>query len=141
MLLNSDIAKLLPVGTPIRFSDATYARPTKRWLEEDFWKWFTSWRFEMGLSNWTRRNDCDNFARAYAQAAQDCHALSVARRGEGEAEGLAVGEFHYYSQRLHGWHAIVIAVVETGLIFVEPQNNRQLVLTESELRSCVFCYF
>lgn len=94
----------------------------------------------MGLNKWTRRNDCDNFARSYAQSANDCHALTLQRLGE-DPEGLAVGEYHYFSTKLNGWHAIVVAVTENGLTFIEPQNNRLLVLTSQELRSCVFCYF
>lgn len=130
-----EIRALLPVQTPAYFGDATYAKPTLNWLQTKFWDWFSKWRWEMGLNKWTRKHDCDNFARAYVSAAHDCHALTT---GD-DSEGLAVGELWYVTKV--GPHAIVCAVTDHGLIFIEPQNNHQLILTQSELDSCFFVHF
>lgn len=123
-------------------SDATFAAPRLAWLSGPFWEYFTALRWNvMGADgkdarSWTRKNDCDNFARAYAQAAQDCHAIST---GSG-AEALAVGEFFYHSPR--GPHAIVVAFCERPQpVFIEPQNNTVLALTPAEVASAFFIRF
>lgn len=132
-------AQALRLSVPLSFggiySDETYAIPTRRWLLEDFWAWFYERRLELGLMKWTRNNDCDNFARAYAQYAADCHALT-----SDQTEGLAVGEF-YYRQASGGGHAIVIALTDVGVIYIEPQTGKQLELTQEEIGSCFFVRF
>lgn len=131
------LRQLLPLSAPVLFSDATYAKPTIRWLKGEFWDWFQKSRWDLGLSRWTRKNDCDNFARAYAQAAQDCHSLSVGNN----SDALAVGEF-WYHQAKGGAHAIIIAVTDRpGLTFIEPQTGGELTLTEQEFQSCFFVRF
>lgn len=117
--------------------DARYQAPTLVWLRGPFWEWFRKERWAANLDKWTRRNDCDNFARAYAQAAQDCHALTTA----GTEEGLAVGEV-FYTKAGAGGHAIVTAFVgDAAPIFIEPQNNAVLPLTPDELSSVFFVRF
>lgn len=132
----SEIRLDLPLLAPAYLSDATYAKPTLRWLSSTFWDWFWEQRTGLGLRVWSRRNDCDNFARAYCQAAADAHALSSGNNDE----GLAVGEFWYQRER-GGPHAIVIAYTDAGRVFIEPQNGRRLELSEPELKSCFFVRF
>ncbi|HEY1109137.1 MAG TPA: hypothetical protein VGE76_10910 [Opitutaceae bacterium] len=118
--------------------DEGYAVPTRDWLLGPFWAWFQKDRWARGLTKWERRNDCDNFARAYAQAAQDCHALS----NGSDQEGVAVGEF-FYTQAKGGGHAIVAAFVDSParLIFIEPQTGREVTLTPEEQASAFFVRF
>lgn len=117
-------------------ADVSYAKPTLKWLQGPFWDWFQKTRWDLGLSKWTRKNDCDNFARAYAQAAQDCHSLTSE-----DSDALAVGEFWYHREK-GGAHAIVVAVTDQpGLTFIEPQNGQILKLTEQEFQSCFFVRF
>jgi hypothetical protein len=130
-----ELRQAVPLGFGGIFSDDSFAIPTKRWLLEDFWVWFYERRLELGLMKWTRNNDCDNFARAYAQYAADCHALT-----SNQTEGLAVGEF-YYRPASGGGHAIVIALTDEGVIFIEPQTGKQLQLTQEEISSCFFVRF
>jgi hypothetical protein len=133
-----DLRMLLPLGPQVIMADAAYACPTEAWLSGKFWDWFHGMRWNLGLNNWTRRNDCDNFARAYAQAAADAHALTELGN---EVEGLAVGEFYYFRAVDHGAHAIVVAVTENGLRFIEPQNGQFIKLSEEEINSCFFARF
>lgn len=127
----------VPFSAPAIFADANYAVPTLAWLQGPFWDWFQKCRWDLGLKSWARRNDCDNFARAYAQAAADCHALTAS--GDA-AEGLAVGEWYYHSPG--GPHAICVAAIEDdALTFVEPQNGQRLTLTPTEISSCFFARF
>lgn len=131
----TEIRADLPIVAPAYFADASYAKPTLRWLLSDFWEWFEESRWRLGLLKWERRNDCDNFARAYCQAAADCHALSTGQSGD----GLAVGEYWYQSP--NGPHAVVVAYTDVGRVFVEPQSGKQLFLLPQEVNSCFFARF
>lgn len=116
-----------PAWVQVIFADTEYAKPTLRWLTDKFWPWFQRQRFNLGLNRWTRKNDCDNFARAYAQAAADCHALT----GGNELEGLAVGEF-FYIRKDGVAHAINVAFTDSGKVFIEPQTGEVIFLTPIE---------
>lgn len=123
---------------PMIMADADYAKPTTAWLRDAFWPWFQKQRFALGLHKWTRKNDCDGFARAYAQYASDCHALTS---GEGR-EGLAVGEFFYVgTSHVQGPHAIIVAFTDDGKIYIEPQTGERLSLTPTEELSCFHVRF
>lgn len=120
----------------IRFADDSYARPTLAWLQGAFWDSFQADRFDK-VGSYSRKNDCDNWARAYAQHAQDCHAMS---NGNAD-EALAVGEF-FYTKTDGSGHAICMAVVDGfRLAFIEPQNGTELHLTPNEIASCSFARF
>lgn len=123
-------------------ADTDYACPTLRWLQGPFWDSFQADRWAKGLRVWERKNDCDNFARAYAQHAQDCHALSRRTQdADSSTEGLAVGEIFYTQEKSGGGHAIVCAFTDAGRLFIEPQNGLTLALTEREIDSIFFVRF
>ena len=130
------LRSLFPSTAYFNAADVSYAKPTEHWLKDVFWPWFWMDRTNKGLLKWDRRNDCDSFARSYVQSAQDCHALTQGN----EDEGLAVGQF-YYHRDIGGAHAIVAAVTESGLTFIEPQNGRLLALTPKEISTCYLCLF
>lgn len=136
-LSRSELTLLLPPFGYKLLVDESYAKATTGWYLQTFYPWFRRGRADLGLTGWTRKHDCDNFARAYCQAAQDCHSLSQ----ENSAEALAVGEFFYYQEKTHSNHAIVCAVTEKGLIHIEPQTGELLFLTASELLSCSYVRF
>ena len=121
---------------PVVTADLDYATPTLRWLLGPFWNHFRARRGALG--KWTAKNDCDNFARAYAQDAQDSHALS---KGS-EAQALAVGEI-FYVQDSGGGHAINAAFVDNPprLVFIEPQTGQAVDLTPAERASIFFARF
>lgn len=120
--------------TRVWFADDTFARPKLSWLLGAFYDAFREDRFNK-VGRYSRKNDCDNFARAFAQLAQDCHAISAGS----DAEALAIGEFFYQSR--NGPHAIVVAFTDAGRKFIEPQTGRVLELTEGEAMSCTFARF
>lgn len=117
------------------FADDAFARPTLHWLQGAFWDAFQRDRWEK-VGTYTRKNDCDNWARAYAQLAQDCHAATAGN----DADALAVGEF-WYVRDAGGAHAIACAFVESGLVWIEPQTGRDLLLSAAEFQSCTFVRF
>lgn len=127
-----------PTCPHVLLADSEFAVPTLRWLQGPFWNWFRLTRWSFNLDRWQRKNDCDNFARAYAQAAQDCHALSPGN----DSEGLAVGEV-FYTKASGGSHAIIVAYVgeDCARVFIEPQNNEAITLTEDEIKSAYFVRF
>lgn len=132
----AEIRLAMPLLAPVYLCDSTYGVPTFRWLSGPFWDWFWEYRTSLGLRVWNRRNDCDNFARAYCQAASDAHALTNGNNDE----GLAVGEF-WYRRENGGAHAIVCAFTDLGRVFIEPQTGKQLTLSEPEIKSCFFARF
>lgn len=137
-MTNQEIRSQFPSWTTAIISDETYGKPKTAWLRDKFWPWFQQMRWNLGLDKWTRRNDCDNFARAYAQACADCHALTVGNQDE----GLAVGEFCYIgTSHVQGAHAIIVAFTDEGKIYIEPQTGQRLALTPSEELSCFFVRF
>lgn len=135
-MTSKDIRILLPVTAYFYAADENYAKPALAWLTDVFWNWFWADRTNKGLLKWDRRNDCDNFARAYAQSCEDCHAITAGNTDE----GLAVGQF-YYHQDIGGVHAIVAAVTENGLTFIEPQTGAVLKLTDKEISTAFLCLF
>jgi len=130
---NVELQALLPRQAIL--PDLTYAQPTLAWLQGAFWQSFKADRWAK-VGSYTRKNDCDNWARAYAQHAQDCHAMS---KGS-DAEGLAVGEFFYTKDSGEG-HAICIAVINDQVTYLEPQDGLTLNLTINEILSCAFVRF
>ena len=134
----AEIRAQFPSWVPVILADASYGVPTVRWLGEQFWPWYQRQRWNLGLDKWERRNDCDNHARAYAQYAADCHALT----GSGAGEGLAVGEFFYVAtSHVQGPHAINVAFTDEGKVYLEPQTGRRLTLAPSEELSCFHVRF
>lgn len=120
-------------------SDQTYACPQSEWLLGPFWSWYWETFTALGVMKWERTNDCDDFAMRYATAAKLCH--SITKGGVGNPEGLAVGEF-WYQQDASGGHAIVVAMTpDKGLIFIEPQNGKEMKLSASEIASCILAKF
>ena len=114
--------------------DESYAVPTSHWLFGVFLREWKSARQADGLMGYVRRNDCDNFARSCAVAAQDAWAKTPAATPE-DAEAVAVGEFCYHRSDGRGAHAIVAAITDDGLTFVEPQLCERVALTPAEIAS------
>lgn len=136
----AQLRALLPAGCQSFFADDEYAEPTQEWITGKFYPWFWQMRTALGLRAYDRRNDCDNFARAAAQAAEDCHALTPATSDGARASALAVGEF-WYTKDAGGAHAICCASIGGALIFFEPQNGDILKLSAKEISTCFFARF
>lgn len=141
ILTAAQIRSYYPQGA-VFVSDGTFATPTSVWLERVFYPWFWEFRTQLGLRAYSRKNDCDNFARSASSAAQDCHALTNDGASPGEkAEGLAIGEF-WYRKTDGEMHAINTGIFDAGVRrFWEPQTGQFLELTPEEIASCTFVYF
>jgi hypothetical protein len=138
MVTAEEIRSQFPSWVTVIMADATYGKPTVAWVREHFWPWFQRQRFNLGLLKWERTNDCDNFARAFAQYASDCHALTPGLQGE----GLAVGEFYYIgTTHVQGPHAIAVAITDEGKVYFEPQTGQRIALSPTEELSCFFVRF
>lgn len=137
MISAEQLRAAFPFQALVILADTEYAEPELAWLQSEFWDWFKARRWKLGLDRWTRRNDCDNFARSYAQDCADCWAVTP---GPPDCEGCAVGEFFYVSR--NGPHAIVIAcTADRGRVYIEPQTGGTLTLTPQEEQSCFFVRF
>jgi len=132
----ADLRSLFPSTAYFYAADDSYAKPALAWLLGPFWAWFWNDRTNKGLLAWDRRNDCDNFARSYTQGCEDCHAITAGNTDE----GLAVGQF-YYHRDIGGAHAIVAAVTDAGLVFIEPQTGLRLALSPKEISTAFLVLF
>lgn len=130
-MTRAELAVYFPQWCQPFFYDTTYAKPKLAWLTDKFWPWFKNARWKSNTDKWTRKNDCDNFARAYCVFAQDAHADTPLN----DDEGLAVGEFCYVRSSGEA-HAIVVALTDVGLVYIEPQTGEVLGLTPQEKSSC-----
>lgn len=88
---------------------------------------------DIGIVNWDTRFDCNWFASLYISTA-NAHFASAAWHSETPAQSLALGEFWYHRDQ-GGWHAIVTAVTDQGVVFIEPQTGRLVKLTAGERQS------
>ncbi len=111
------------------FSDENYNIPTTEWVFNKFYPWFQGELKRYGVSEWTKKFDCDDFAAFFRILAQICH-----KKSKGTTDGLAIGEVHY-EQSDASFHAVNVVLTEKGPIFIEPQTGQQLILTKDEEKS------
>lgn len=133
-MTSAELRSLLPTPGWLApfFYDGSYARVTNDWLFNKFTPWFIRDRKQRQLGTWSRKNDCDNAARTFCVLAQDAHVNT-----DQPDEAVAVGEFCYIaSTHVQGPHAIVLAVTEDGVVFLEPQDGRRLTLSPTEIQTC-----
>jgi hypothetical protein len=132
----ADIRQQFPAWSPFLPAEDAYALVEWAWLRDVFYPRFRAERQRLGASTYARRNDCDDFARAYAQLCQDCWANTP---GDEPEAAVAVGEFWYVSRS--GPHAINVAFTDQGKIYIEPQTGLRLALTPQEELSCIAVRF
>lgn len=111
--------------------DTGYAEVNSAWLK-GYYDAFRSEIFRQGVTKWDERFDCNHFATYYAALAQTKFYLANFQ-SRTPAQSLAVGTFWYRSAR--GNHAIVMALTERGLLFIEPQTGAELQLAPAERAS------
>lgn len=78
-----------------------------------------------GLVQWDSRYDCNHFAALWVSLAQARYA-AAAWHSDTKAQTLALAEVWFYSAS--GGHAIVAAVTDRGLVYLEPQTGREITL-------------
>lgn len=91
-----------------------------------------------GLVKWDARYDCNHFASLYISLAQSSYTVAT-WHSETKAQTLALAEVWYRPGNGVGGHAIVAAMTERGLVYVEPQNGRELTLSPAERASIFLC--
>jgi hypothetical protein len=90
--------------------------------------------FKAGITKWDARFDCNHFAAYYIAKAQMQYYLSNFHSSTA-AQTLALAEFWYRPGGGAQGHAIVAAITDQGLLFIEPQTGQRLVLTQAEHES------
>jgi hypothetical protein len=132
---HDDVVKMLKdaglVNAAVFAIDSSYAKPTTSWLTGKFYEYYSNWLDLNGLSQWRAKWDCDNFSSSYYTFAQACHVAS--NRPE---EGLTVGELFYRRDIDGAGHAIIVAITDEGVIFIEPQDGKEFQLSVKEKASC-----
>jgi hypothetical protein len=91
----------------------------------------------LGVVGWQTRADCKEFARLYIAVAQARYANAAFYSFELPPE-LALAEVWYVKDNGKD-HAIVAAITEKGLTFVEPQTGDVIALSDAERDSINFC--
>jgi hypothetical protein len=120
------------------FSGASgYCLATEQWLLGPYALYFDQMLKSLGVHGYKTQWNCKDFSSLYRMFAQRCHADTL--RPE-RPERLAIGEI-WYQTRTGGGHAINVAVLgvePTRLLFVEPQSQLAVTLTEAEIASIAY---
>lgn len=112
--------------------DAAYAQVSSAALPQ-LYDEFRAEIFRKGVTKWDEKFDCNHFAAYYVALAQTKFYLDNFH-SRTSARSLAVGVYWFESQRL-GPHAVVAALTERGLLFIEPQTGQEITLTAVEKQS------
>ena len=123
------------------FGGLIYDCPSKDYMEGVFYASFRAWLGQEGVLDWTIPWECRDFARAYATLAQVANSKNASRPNN--ADACAVGEvwFHPDSQPVFSDHAINVMIIDGKLIFIDPQNNTEWPMSETEMQSITFLRF
>lgn len=116
-------------------ADNTYAEVNSAALPA-YYDWFRSKLFDLGVTRWDARQDCDDFANLYADflhlrfylAQWDSPSLP-------QAQGVAVARVYYRPEGGTQNHAINALATERGILYVEPQTGQVLNLSLPEFQS------
>lgn len=101
-----------------------------------YYDWFRSKLFDLGVTRWNAKHDCDDFANLYADLLQLRFYLAQWEAGPiPDAEALAVARYWYRPNAGLGGHAINAIATQRGLVFVEPQTGEVLKLSPNEVAS------
>lgn len=113
------------------FGDSAYATASSDWIRA-FADDYRNEMFRLGVAKWDKRYDCNHFTTAYVSFAQ-IKFYAANFQSWTQAQTLAVGELWYRPAWAGGQsHAIVIAVTESGVRYVEPQTQQFVTLTDNE---------
>jgi hypothetical protein len=115
--------------------DTAYAEVNSAWLA-GYGDTFNSEIFRLNVTKWDARFDCNHFATFYVALAQLKFYVEQFNTFI-KADSLAVGEL-WYRPASGGAHAIVFALTERGLVLIEPQTRKEVVLTPDEWASRFF---
>jgi hypothetical protein len=121
------VSRLYPQKTT--FGDSAYHLVKKDWIFQSLYPFFRAEMERWGVVQWSKKFDCEDFARTFKVLAQACHLKS-----RGQEDGIAIGEIDY-TQESGEYHCINVAFTDVGVVFMEPQSGKELKLTENEKNS------
>lgn len=132
-LTNGDIRP--PAQLPSGFAGDTAYAVVRADALPALYENFSSVLSSQGLVKWDGRYDCNHFAALYVALSQTKFTVA-AWHSETKAQTLALCEVWYLQGGQPGkGHAVVGAMTESGMIYIEPQNGQQVALTQSEINS------
>ncbi len=131
------MGQLIGEGANAVILDGDYSLPTKEWFLGDFASALWTDLNRLGLEHYAANaNDCDKFALDAVWIAHVSHFKANLKPGT----GIAVGMF-CYQRDAGGAHAINFAIVEEdgqpNIIFLEPQTQQQVYLSDTEAKNCI----
>jgi hypothetical protein len=141
-LVEIQIAAYFPgrnVGAWAFTPDKSYALVNRKWIKS----FYNEWRedlFKKGVIRWDDKFDCNKFAASFCAAAQIAY-FNSSYGDSSKPQALAIGEIWYYPAYNQRPHAIVCAIADDGVIFLEPQTGEELKLLPIELSSIFFKRF
>lgn len=116
--------------------DEFYAAVSSTWMQ-NFYTDFRREIFSKGVTRWDERFDCNHFAGYYVALAQTKFYLDNFQ-SKTAANTLALGVCWYRQDgSTSAAHAIVVAVTELGVRFLDPQTGFFIGLSAHE-RSTIF---
>jgi hypothetical protein len=116
-------------------NDSTYAEVNSAALPA-YYDWFKSKLFDLGVTKWDVRQDCDDFANLYADFLHLRFYLGQWDSGSlPTAQGAAVARVFYRPMGSMQNHAVNAVATERGLLYVEPQTGQILNLSLPEFQS------
>lgn len=114
-------------------ADDSYAEINEAALPE-FYSWFRERLFDLGITRWSPRYDCDDFANLYVDLLQLRFSLSgYNSRNVPAAQALAAARYHYRPKCGQVGHAIVAMATQNGLRFLEPQTGAFVNVAPDEI--------
>lgn len=136
-------AKLIDRKIPydvIYVVDSSYVFPTLEWVEGPFSDGLSKFLGDWVAYYRAERSDCDDFADAAAFYARGAHRFTEGQEGV----AIAFGEF-YYNPDSGGSHATNCFFTKVNdaleLMFYEPQTQKIVKLSPTEIASCAYCQF
>lgn len=117
-------------------SAANYAKPTRRWLQNEFWSYY---RARLGaLGTWTDKWECWQFTCLYLALLQEANALSP--NSPAGATALSAGRWDFkidpirpqFASLTPEYHSISCIFTDQGIDRIDPQNNTLWEPTQNE---------
>lgn len=122
-------------------ADDTYAEVSAAALPA-YYDWFRTKLFDLGVTRWDQKQDCDDFANLYADFLSLRFYLAQWEPGTlPDAEGVAVARYWYRPNAGPAVHAINAVATDQGLVFIEPQTGQRLLLSLQDQATRLRCIF
>ncbi len=127
-------------------NDFTYWRPSKDFVNSFIYPFYKNFLDE-NKAPYSAKFDCDDFSRTFCTISQLYFLHTESNRFE---QGISIGELYFKRDPDYSIipfespknHAINVVIIDTGeVIFFEPQNGQEVMLTENEIKSIYLIKF